>query len=128
MARTVATCRTLRVLLIPADTTREVEVVNVADRAGAIADLIGVTLLADEPIRANLTGPGGQVVGLYLANDPFALPDNPRAAVLAARLGLDVDRAVMARIRGDVMVCGISARSEQDLDVPGPVASLLAQP
>ncbi|HET9654826.1 MAG TPA: hypothetical protein VFP72_05700 [Kineosporiaceae bacterium] len=117
----------LAVLLVPASVSVPVQVVHVPDSAAAIAAAIGADLLADEPITCPLPDSSGEQAGIYLAADAPLRPDNPRAAVLAARLGLDTDRTVMARLRGDILITGLNADSCADHDVPATVTDLAAR-
>jgi hypothetical protein len=110
----------LAALVVPASAAAPVRVVRVPDSSAAIA----ADLLADEPITCHLPDSSGEQAGIYLAADAQQRPDNPRAAVLAARLGLDADRAVMARLRGDILITGLNASSSADQDVPATVTDL----
>ena len=111
--------RRLRALLIPADPSRPLALLPVADTAAAISDAIGGGLIDD-----TITGThGGHGFTLYLGEDTVPVPDNPRAAVLAARLGLH-ERAIQARLRGDVLIAGLGAGSDHDL--PDPVLQAVA--
>ena len=71
------------------------------------------------PVHAVLDGAVSEGLYVFHARRPDgALPDNPRAAVLAAGLGFagwDVRR----RMRGDVLVTGVDARSGWAADLPG---------
>jgi hypothetical protein len=115
---------TVRVLLVPADPTQPLEVISVANSARAISDALGGHLLDDTTIGAL---PGGRWFTFYLADVSVpTLPDNPRAAALAARLGL-VDRDLQAQIAGPVIVAGIDPSSGNDIDVPHEVITAAAQ-
>lgn len=101
-------------LLLPAEPGQPVRVVLVPQSSVAFSDAIGGGLLDDA-----FTGvcEGGQF-GVYLDLDRDAkdLAANDRAAVLLVRLGL-VERAVLAGLRGDVLIVGIDAQGG-DCDVP----------
>ena len=62
------------------------------------------------------------VYRFYGRRADVVLPDNPRAAVLAARLGFTA-RDVQRRLRGDVVVVGVSAAGTREVDVPDGVVS-----
>ncbi|MGL5867098.1 MAG: hypothetical protein ACRCYX_14745 [Dermatophilaceae bacterium] len=99
---------------VPAHPDESVSVVTVAVSAVALSDAIGGGLL-DDSVQG--TADGGRYV-MYLDEERVAkgLPDNPRAASLAVRLG-HVDRTWLADLRGDVLVVGCTVRGG-DLDVP----------
>ena len=111
-------------LLVPAGMDRPVNLCQVADSAAAISDAIGGHLL-DDTFTVALPGAvplgkvvsGGVLVGFYLAEDRAELVDNPRFAVLAARLGLH-ERGFQRGLRGDVLVLGCAADGLRDADVP----------
>ena len=65
--------------------------------------------------------PDGQAVTLYLDEDRLAagLPNNPRAARLAAHLRLR-HRIPSAQLRGDLLVTGLDA-AHADTNVPSSV-------
>jgi hypothetical protein len=105
----------LRALLIPADPARPVGTISVADTAVAFSHALGDVLL--DTITAE---DAGHRYAIYLPDDPSGQPDNPRAAVLAARLGLH-GRDVQGRLRGDVLVTGLHPDRDDDQDVPPPV-------
>lgn len=102
----------LRVLLIPADPARPTAVTVLPDTAAAFSNALGGVLL--DTIAASHAG---HRYSLYLPDDPTTCPDNPRAAALAARLGLH-DRDVQARLRGDVLIAGLHDHGDDDQDVP----------
>lgn len=109
--------RSVVALRVPADPRKPVEVVAVSLSAVALSEQIGGGLL-DDSCRGEVGGHGYTV---YLDENRIAkgLPDNPRAAVLAARLG-HVDRDRQAGLRGDVLLVGLDGHF-QDVDVPPPV-------
>jgi hypothetical protein len=114
----------VRILLVPADPAEPLEVIAVANSARAISDALGGHLLDDTTIGAL---PGGRWFTFYLADPSVpALPDNPRAAALATRLGL-VDRDLQAQIAGPVLVAGIDPRSGNDVNVPDEVVAAAVQ-
>jgi hypothetical protein len=116
--------RVLRVLLVPADQTRPLEVTAVVDSAQAFSDALGGCLLDDTTVGAL---PEGGSFTFYLADAVAGLlPDNRRAAALAARLGL-VDRRLQARIRGPVLIAGVDPWTGDDLDVPDAVVAAAEQ-
>jgi hypothetical protein len=102
----------LRALLVPADLARPAAVVLVADTARAFSWALGDVLF--DSVNAVHAG---HRFAIYLPDDPTNRPDNPRAAVLAARLGLH-DRDVQARLRGDVLLTGLHPDHDDDHDVP----------
>jgi hypothetical protein len=89
-----------------------VSLVTVADTAVGISHAIG-GLLLDDPLTGHL---GRNQYSLYLAEDRTRLPDNPRAAAVLARLGLQ-RRELMAAARGDLLVTGLRPGSTQDTDI-----------
>jgi hypothetical protein len=110
----------LRVLLVPADPARQVGVITVACSAAGLSAAIGGHLIDDGAIGVL---PGGVEFALYPADCACDLPDNPRAAVLLARLWLEPDRSLMARLRGDVLVTGLR-RGFTDTHVPDQVIAV----
>lgn len=115
---TISPARTVRALLVPADGADPVEVVTVADSAQAISDTLGGCLLDDSTIGSL---PHGGLFTVYLTDGASTLADNPRAAALAARLGLMGRRLQQARLRGPVLVAGLDPATGGDLDVPAGV-------
>ncbi len=105
--------RRLTALLVPADPSRPIEPVETEDSARSYSDLIGGGLLED--VTAVLAG--GDAVTFYLDERRLerCLPTNPRAAALAARLG--VPPSALRTTRGDVVVTGMD-RHGSDTDVP----------
>jgi hypothetical protein len=110
-------------LRVPADPRRPVEVVAVAVSAVALSEQIGGGLL-DDSCHGEVNGQG---YTMYLDEDRVAkgLPDNPRAAVLATRLG-QLDRDWQAGLRGDVLLVGMDGQL-QDADVPPAVITAALQ-
>jgi hypothetical protein len=109
-------------LRVPADPRRPVEVVAVTVSAVALSEQIGGGLLDDSCHGET----NGQAYTMYLDEDRVTkgLPDNPRAAVLAARLG-QLDRDWQAGLRGDVLLVGMDGQF-QDADVsPSVIAAAL---
>jgi hypothetical protein len=122
-ARAIPGRALLRAVLVPADCTVDVAVIAVPNASASISEAIGGHLLDD-----TTTGvlPGGARFTLYLADAPgIELPDNPRAAVLAARLGLDGDRALMARLCGDLLITGLCTAPFDDIDVPDQIEAMI---
>lgn len=106
----------LRALLIPADAARPAAVILLPDTAAAFSQAIGDVLLDAIP-----AGHGGRRYCIYLPDDePGPGPDNPRAAALAARLGLH-DRQLQAGLRGDILLTGLRGHDDTDQDVPAAV-------
>lgn len=101
----------LRALLVPA-AGMPAEVIEVGQTAGAISDALGGHLLDDTTIGEL---PDGRRVTFYRSEEPGALPDNPAAAALAARVAA-TDRATLARLRGPVLVLGLDGTS--DVSIP----------
>lgn len=123
-SRTTPRLRTLRVLLVPTDSARPLEVISVVDSAQAFSDALEGCLLDDSTIGELAEGCS---FTFYLADTvAAALPDNPRAAALAARLGL-VDRHLQARIRGPVLIAGVDPWTGNDLDVPDAIVAAAKQ-
>lgn len=109
----------VRALRVPASPGEPVAVVMVKVSAVALSDAIGGGLL-DDSMQG--TADGDQYV-FYLDEERAAkaLPDNPRAAALAARLG-HVDRTWLASMRGDLLVTGCTTHGN-DVDVPRSVVA-----
>lgn len=82
------------------------------DTAKAFSQAIGDVLLDAIPADH-----GGRRYCVYLCDEPSSCPDNPRAAALAARLGLH-DRQLQARLRGDILLTGLRDHTDNDQDVP----------
>lgn len=112
-----------------------------SDPRSSSGRLLGLLVPAAEPwpcqvltVDADaLDGAGGESVeeiltgavsdGLYAVHGRGAqprLPDNGRAAVLVACLGFS-GGDVVRRLRGDVLVTGVDARTGRPVDVPGGV-------
>jgi hypothetical protein len=108
--------KTLRGLLVPADESRPAQVIVLRDTAAAFSQVLDGSLLDD-----TVTGwHTGRRFSFSLQEQLARRADNPRAAALAARLGLH-DREVQAHLRGDVLVTGLRPDSDDDCDVPAPV-------
>jgi hypothetical protein len=107
----------LQALMIPADTRCPIRIIEVADSSTAISNAIGGAMLDD-----SLTVDSGVYrCTLYLNADRNQASYNPRAAILASRLGLrGLD--VQTGLRGDVLVTGL--QDNEDCDVPTDVADL----
>jgi hypothetical protein len=114
----------LKALVVPVEATRPAQLLEVADSSAAIADMIGARLLADEAIACDLPAGPGQRISIYLSADAHLRPLNARAGVLAARLGLH-HRALLARLRGDLLVTGAAGNDTTDTDVPDAVLDAL---
>lgn len=114
----VTQCRRITALLVPADDTRPVRLLQVEDRARVFSEVIGGGLLDETPAQL----PDGQVVALYLDEDRVAddLPANSRAARLASYLRLYQRTPV--ELRGDLLVTGLDA-AHADMNVPNAVVS-----
>jgi hypothetical protein len=108
----------MNAILIPAEPNRPVTLLLLPDTAAAFSAALGDVLLDAVPAMH-----AGQRCALYFADDTVTRPDNPRAAVLAARLGLH-DRAVQACLRGDVLVTGLAPDRDDDQDVPELVVAI----
>jgi hypothetical protein len=110
-------CRRITALLVPADDTDPVRLLQVEDRAQVFSEAIGGGLL--DETAAEL--PDGQLVALYQDEDRHAvgLPSNARAAQLAAYLCL-ARRVPFGQLRGDLLVTGLDA-SRCDTNVPSVV-------
>jgi hypothetical protein len=106
-------------LLVPADPTSPVRAIRVDDRAQAYSDLIGGGLLEEVTVRLA----DGHLLSFYLDEHRIraGLPDNARAAVLAARLGLH-DRGLLAGLRGNLLLTGLDPH-HVDTDIPPAVLS-----
>ena len=111
----------LRALLIPADTTRPVTVIYVPNCSVNISEAIGAHLLDDSTVGTLATG---LRFSLYTCLQPATLQENPRAAALAASLGVDTEQTFQARMRGDVLVTGLASRCDDDRDVPHQIVHL----
>ena len=109
-------------LLIPADVHQAVCLCSVRDCAVAISDAIGGHLL-DDAIATAL--PRGALAAFYLAEDRAGLPENPRFAVLLARLALH-ERTFRNGVCGDVLILGC-ADDLRDVDVPAEVIDACAR-
>jgi hypothetical protein len=113
--------RVFRALLIPADAGSPLGVVMVRDSTVAISDLLGGGLVDDPPL---IGFHGTDRYALYLDINRAGAPDNPRAALLAALLGMH-QRAVRAALRGAVLVTGMRPDVDEDVDVPAEVVDLV---
>jgi hypothetical protein len=115
--------REILALLVPADPNRPVRSLLLPVSSRAFSDAIGGGLL-DDSLTA--TAPDSQAVAFYLDELRVErnLPFNPRAAVLAGRLGL-YDPGVFPTLRGDLLVTGLTADGS-DVDVPHRVLTVLA--
>ena len=106
-------------LLMPADAGAPCRIVSVRNRAAAISEAIGGGLIDDVLI-------GGTTGGMYVlyagdedSDEQIVRPDNPRAAVQAARLGHH-GREVQRRLRGTVLATGLHATGTGDTDSADP--------
>lgn len=109
----------IKALLVPADQRMTVRVITIKNSAVAISEAIGGGLIDD-----SATGTyNGSRFAVYQNECRDGLPDNPRAAVLAVRLGL-VGRAFLADLRGDLLVTGLESLTNDDQDVPAQIADL----
>jgi hypothetical protein len=104
----------VRALLIPADRERHCAVRDLTLTAASLSDAIGGGLL-DDALSDTIDGSG---YCLYADADRLAkrLPDNPRAVLLAARLGW-ADLADRVGLLGDLLIVGADP-SDNDTDVP----------
>lgn len=104
----------IRTLQVPADLARHCTVHEIALTGAAISDAIGGGLL-DDALTDTLDGAG---YCLYADADRLTkhLPDNPRAVLLAARLGW-VHLADRIHLRGDILITGADDAGN-DTDVP----------
>jgi hypothetical protein len=104
----------VRALLIPADLQRRCAVRELALTAAALSDAIGGGLL-DEALSDTV---GGLDYCLYADADRHAkrLPDNPRAVLLAARLGW-IQLADRIHLHGDLLLTGTDPAGN-DTDIP----------
>jgi hypothetical protein len=110
-------------LRVPADRRNPLAVVRVAASAAAFSDVIGGGFL-DDALDGSVEG-HCYVVFLDEHRVAKGLPDNQRAAVLAARLG-HVNRQWLADLRGDALIVGCG-RGGVDVDVPGAVVDAAHQ-
>jgi hypothetical protein len=104
-------------LVVPAEVKEPVSMALVAASSVAFSDAIGGGLLDDAMVGVCEGGRFG--VYLDLERETKQLPPNDRAAVLLARLG-QVNRALLAGLRGDALAVGIDARGG-DCDIPAGV-------
>jgi hypothetical protein len=104
----------VRALLIPADLERRCAVQELALTAAALSDAIGGGLL-DDALTDTINGAG---YCLYADADRLTklLPDNPRAVLLAARLGW-IHLTDRIQLRGDILITGAD-HSGNDTDLP----------
>jgi hypothetical protein len=100
-------------LLVPADRDRPVVLLDLEDSSRLFSDVLGGGLLDDSTTTCTRSG---DLVAVYLTMGRLCLPGNPRAAVLAARLGLH-ERGFLAALRGDMLLTGLDAMGA-DIDVP----------
>ena len=100
----------VRALLIPADLARRCAVRELALTAAALSDAIGGGLL-DDALTDTINGAG---YCLYADADRLTkqLPDNPRAVLLAARLGW-IHLADRIHLRGDLLITGTDHRRQR---------------
>lgn len=106
-------------LRVPADGDQPVALVVVKASAVALSAEIGGGLL-DDSVHGVVDG---QRYVIYLDEERVAksLPDNGRAAALAARLG-HRDRDWLADVRGDALMTGCTVRGDE-IDVPNGVVA-----
>jgi hypothetical protein len=104
----------VRALLIPADLARRCAVRELALTAAALSDAIGGGLL-DDALTDTIGGAG---YCLYANADRLTklLPDNPRAVLLAARLGW-IHLADRIQLLGDILITGTD-HTGNDTDLP----------
>jgi hypothetical protein len=104
----------IRALLIPADLQRRCAVLELVLTAAALSDAIGGGLL-DDALTDTIDGAG---YCLYADADRIAqgLPDNPRAVLLAARLGW-IHLADRVQLLGDILITGADDTGN-DTDLP----------
>jgi hypothetical protein len=112
--RTAARPGTVIALLLPADEQRPCQVVLVPDSAVGFSDAIGGGLL-EEMHHDVIAGTHYCVYGDE-ERQIKPLPPNPRAAVLAARLGW-IDRVDRLGLCGDLLIVGAQTPG-RDTDVP----------
>ena len=107
----------LTALLMPAQVETPCQIVSVRNRSAAISEAIGGGLIDDVLV-------GGTAGGMYVIyacdDEQTTRPANPRATVLAVRLG-HYGREVQRRLRGTVLVVGLLADGTGDTDVPATV-------
>jgi hypothetical protein len=107
----------LTALLIPADPRRSCALLALRESSVEFSDAIGGGLL-DEAYHGSVDGQGYCV---YLDDERLAkaLPENPRAVFLAARLAW-IDQVDRIGLRGDALLVG-TGLSGEDADLPEPV-------
>jgi hypothetical protein len=102
-------------LLVPSDLDRPVALLDLEDSSRVFSGVLGGGVLDDTSALTH----GGDVVAVYLTAERLRLPDNPRAAVLAPRVGLYA-RNLLAGLRGDVLLTGRDPMGA-DIDLPDEV-------
>lgn len=112
--------RTVLGLLLPADPSRALTLLPVADTSPAFSDAIGGGLL--EEIRSGIHH--GRAYCLYGDEERVSrrLPANPRAGTLAKLLGWRQQVPALALL-GDLLMVGIDAEG-QDVDLPEEIIRL----
>lgn len=110
-------CSFVRALHVPADPREPVAAMTVQVTAAAMSEAIGGGLCVDS--YQGVTA--GDFYMIHLDEERIAkgLPDNPRGATLAARLG-HIERAWLADVRGDLLVTGCTLQGDE-LDAPASV-------
>lgn len=113
----------VQALRVPADPVEPLAVVRVKPSATALSEAIGGGLL-DDSVQGWTAGDG---YTFYLDENRVrkGLPDNARAATLAARLG-HTDRIWLSEVRGDVLITGCTLRGDET-DVPEAVLAAAHQ-
>jgi hypothetical protein len=106
----------LGLLLVPGPSP-VAALIPIADSARAISDTLGGHLVDDTLVAALDDGTAVTFYRTDLTGATVvpALPDNPAAAVLAARLGL-TDWQDQTRLRGPILVLGLDGA--RDISVP----------
>ena len=110
-------------LLLPSTPSREEE--ERACRLRLVSDSRAHCGVDGTPMSEKFTGAVEGVLYVCYGFTGIDLPDNPRAATLAARLGFEA-RALLGGLRGDVLFTGVSADSRRDLDVPAEIIAKAA--
>ncbi len=108
----------VRALLIPADLARPCRLLDLTLTAAAFSDAIGGGLLDEALTDTGTTTPPRTGYTLYADADRHTkqLPDNPRATLLAARLGW-IDLADHLHLLGDLLLTGTDPTGN-DTDLP----------